>query len=467
MILRKRVSLVALLAAASLCSGLTPFRVSQDAAWAAAAPAAAPEPLQSSLQRGPPPGSGLEGSGPPEAAPPPEDAPIIPVAPPRAKPAAATPGMPDRTKMLLGEVEILDLPLNQIPNYRDSMRDIVSELAIYARARDPKFIVTTRGGFDLLAWSRREFDLDEIKRDPLAKIPSDAIRPVGMPNRLYIQQLNGLILNGQFCAPLRVPRDDLQQMMGLGLKVLSIEHCKTPANGSSALQAAIRAGVVSHVDVDATDKFAVVPNYRPSPENPRNVQVLGEARNMLVMLDNTVYPSREEWLAALQRTNYDVLVTDAFYKGNQNLTKDEIHGLKFKEMGARRLVLARLNVGYAEDERFYWKREWRVGEPSWIQAFGPDRPGQYAVEYWNPAWKAIIGRYFAGLMDLGFDGVVLDGVEAYRRWEFKTPLDPTQSSAARPAPVAGGAAAPPAAGASTAPAAAAKPAPFAIPNTRR
>ncbi len=32
-------------------------------------------------------------------------------------------------------------------------------------------------------------------------------------------------------------------------------------------------------------------------------------------------------------------------------------------------------------------------------------------------------------MDLGFDGVVLDGVEAYRRWEFMTPLDPTQSLA--------------------------------------
>ena len=27
----------------------------------------------------------------------------------------------------------------------------------------------------------------------------------------------------------------------------------------------------------------------------------------------------------------------------------------------------------------------------------------------NAAWKAIIGKYFAGIMDLGFDGVVIDG----------------------------------------------------------
>jgi hypothetical protein len=306
------------------------------------------------------------------------------------------------------------------------MRDIVTDLATYARGRDPKFIVTTRGGFDLLAWSRREFDLAEIKRDPQAKIHSDAIMQVGMPLRQYVQQLNGLILNGQFCAPLRVPGDDLDEMRGMGLKILSIEHCKTPGAAASALSAAIQAGMVSHTDADQNDKFGVVPNSRPSPENPRNVEVLGNARNMLVMLDNRAYESREEWLAALQATNYDVLITDAFYKGKQSLTKNEVHALKFKEMGARRLVLARISIGYAEDERYYWKREWRIGEPSWIQAFGPDRPGQYTVEFWNPAWKAIIGKYFAGIMDLGFDGVVLDGVEAYRRWEFMTPLDPTQ-----------------------------------------
>ncbi len=352
MIIRKRISLFALMAAASLYAGATPFRISQSTAWAAAAPAAPAAPQR---QLGPPAGAGagLEGSGPADDVPPPEETPIIPVAPPQAKPSTTiNPAMPDRTKMLLGEVEILDIPLEQIPNYRDTMREIVSDLATYARARDPKFIVTTRGGFDLLTWSRREFDLTEIKRDPMAKIPADAIMPIGMPLRLYLQQLNGIVLNGQFCAPLRVPHDDLQDMMKQGRKVLSIEHCKTPANAASALQTAIKTGVVSHVDTDQTDTFSIVPKSKPAPENPRNVQVLGDAKNMLVMLDNTVYPSREEWLAALQRTNYDVLITDGFYKGKQNLTKDEIHGLKFKEMGARRLVFARLNIGYAEDERY-------------------------------------------------------------------------------------------------------------------
>ncbi len=429
----------ALLCGASLLVNITVLKAAEQPAAKAATPAAPAAGNQPGRQLGPPAGAGdlLEGNDGPVLGPEPAAKPAAPVPPPAAKPAT-TPNpyggaMPDRTTMLLGEIEVLDIPLAQIPNYRDYMRDIVTELSTYAHGRDPKFIVTTRGGFDLLAWSRREFDLAEIKRDPLVKIPSDAILPVGMPLRTYVQELNGLVLNGQFCAPLRVPRDDLQTMMKLGLKVLSIEHCKTGDNAALALQAAIKSDVVAHTDADTVDEFAQVPKRKPQPENSRNVQVLGDSKNMLVMLDNSTYPSREEWIAAMQATNYDVLITDGFYKGKQNLTKDEVHSLKFKEMGARRLVLARMNVGYAEDQRYYWKREWKIGEPSWIQAYGPDRPGEYVVEFWNPAWKAVIGKYFAGLMDLGFDGVVLDGVEAYRRWEFRTPLDPTQSAlAAKP-----------------------------------
>lgn len=378
---------------------------------------------------GPPPGvgSGLEGSDPEEAE---EAAPevIVPVPAPAAKPAATGPQITDRTRTLLGELEVLDIPLQQIPNYRALMREIIEDLADYAEKRDPNFIIVTRPGFDLLAWSRREFDLAEIKRDPTAKLPQDAIMQVGTPMRRYIQSIDAFLLNGQFCAPLRVPGADLQAMLTQGLKGMTIEHCRTPEMATAALQAAIRMGVVSHIDLDETSGFARIPTRRPSPENPRNVESMLGARNMLMLLDSRNYATREEWLAAMAATNYDVLITDAFYKGNQALTKEEVHRLKFKEMGARRLVLARISAGYAEDERFYWQREWQIGAPTWITAFGPERPGQYVVEYWNPAWKAIVGRYFAGVMDMGFDGAVLDGVEAYRRWEFMTPLDPVSTN---------------------------------------
>ena len=89
-------------------------------------------------------------------------------------------------------------------------------------------------------------------------------------------------------------------------------------------------------------------------------------------------------------------------------------------------MLANVDVGYADDTKFYWQAEWEIGQPSWIVGANADNPRQYATEFWNPAWKAIVGKYLAGIMDLGFDGVVFDGVEAYRRWEAKTPIAVTR-----------------------------------------
>ena len=379
-------------------------------------------------QLGPPKGAGagLEGAQTDDEAPKQEAAPILPVPAAKARPNMTPEGIepPDRTRMLLGEVEVLDIPLQGIPNYREYMRTMIEDLSIYAHGRNPKFVTVTRPGFDLTSWSRREFDLDEIKRDRL-KVSPDSIVPVGTPMRRYLQRVDGVLLNGQFCAPLRVPRADVAAMMKQGVKMLSVDHCGDASAASAGLQAAVRMGVVAHMDLDADDIFDRVPTRKPVPENSGNVETLADARNMLMMLDSKAYGSKEEWLAALAATNYDVVVTDAFYRGNQPLTKDAVHGLTFKQMGARRLVLARLSLGYAEDERYYWQRDWKIGEPSWIQGRAPGKPGSYVVEFWNPAWKAIIGKYFAGIMDLGFDGVVLDGVEAYRRWEFMTPLDAT------------------------------------------
>lgn len=335
------------------------------------------------------------------------------------------PELPDRTIELLGDSNIiLDIPLTQIPNYRDEMRKIVEELSAYGRGRNPGFVVVTFGGFDLFSWSQREYNLAELKRPEMTK-PStvaDTELPVGFPMRRYQQRVDGFILDGFFCAPIRVPQADVEAMRAQSLKALSIDHCP-PERATTAFEQARRAGIVAHVDTDMSRRFAAVPTVRPNPENSASVETLAAARSMLVNLGNRRFGSKADWLLALKNTNHDVLVIDGFYNGNQPLTKDEVHGLKFKKLGARRLVLAWLDIGQAADDRFYWQREWQVGNPTWIQALDRSQPGKYHIEFWNPAWKSIVGKMFAGLVDLGFDGIVLGGVESYRRWEFMTPVN--------------------------------------------
>ena len=75
-------------------------------------------------------------------------------------------------------------------------------------------------------------------------------------------------------------------------------------------------------------------------------------------------------------------------------------------------MLAYMNIGEAEDYRFYWQDGWRPGNPTWLDAENPDWPGNYEVYHWDPGWQAIISAYTDRLLSAGFDGAYLDIIDA-------------------------------------------------------
>ena len=315
------------------------------------------------------------------------------------------------------------IPLTQVPNYRDLMREMIEELSVYARQRNPDFVLLARPGFELLRWDAREFVLAEAKRPLDIVVPEDAIIDMGQPMRRFIQAIDGVVIDNQFCRK-GLPLSNLQRFQSMGVKIMSIEHCGSDAAAVRALEQSLNSFIVSHADSDRTDVFERIPVRRPSGENSDNIDTAKGARNMVVATATRPYGSKGEWLLAMRNNNYDVIVVDAFFDGADALTSEEVNSLKFKELGARRLALAWLDISFASDDRFYWDRAWGVGNPSWIVGRHLDRPGTHAVEYWHPRWKSIVGSYFAGLMDLGFDGILLNGTDAYLRFEAMTPLEP-------------------------------------------
>ena len=87
-----------------------------------------------------------------------------------------------------------------------------------------------------------------------------------------------------------------------------------------------------------------------------------------------------------------------------------------------RTILAYLNIGTAETYRYYWQNNWRAGSPEFIGEGNLDaRWGQeHHVYYWSQAWQNIMfgseNSYLGGIMKLGFDGVVLGGLNEYSWW---------------------------------------------------
>ena len=122
----------------------------------------------------------------------------------------------------------------------------------------------------------------------------------------------------------------------------------------------------------------------------------------------------------LDATTYDMFIIDAFYD-DQILSAEEVAALQTKPNGARRLVIAYMSIGEAEDYRYYWQENWEPGSPEFIERENPDWKGNYKVRYWDTAWQAIIfggpDAYLDRILASGFDGAYLDIIDAYEYFE--------------------------------------------------
>ena len=129
----------------------------------------------------------------------------------------------------------------------------------------------------------------------------------------------------------------------------------------------------------------------------------------------------------LASSNYDMLVLEPGFnfKDQEDIynTQNMVSTLSKKPDGTKRLLLAYIDIGQAEDYRDYWKNNWVAptsttsGSPDFMITIDPDGwSGNYPVAYWDSRWKSIWlddDGIIAKLANYGFDGIYLDWIEAY------------------------------------------------------
>lgn len=322
------------------------------------------------------------------------------------------------------------VPIEDIPNHRQMMREVVIALSDYCKKRRPDMLVLARNAPELLIKERREADW-EAGRDPDGEAQG-RYAPVGSVDGAYLNAVDGLLVDGAFYgyqsyetetrAGDRKPLlDAVEAIQRQGRPTLSIDYCKDAKHVSDAASQARKAKLLPYVDTEGSKLLGHVPSGAPAGENAEHVTELSEARNFLPVLSANAYTQRDRWFQALAGTNHDLLLIDPFFHGS-SMTVQDITALKYKRIGAKRMVMASLPVGYASVDRFYWQKGWRVGSPDWIAAVDSDSPGRFAVQYWSDGWKKVLGNYVTGLCDLGIDGIVLDGLDAYLQFEAMLPI---------------------------------------------
>lgn len=213
----------------------------------------------------------------------------------------------------------------------------------------------------------------------------------------------------------------LDAMKSAERPVFAIETCATQADADAARAKGDRDHILVFSQTDDARLDRLPPGHARA-ENAARVVGVTTARNFLPMLRGDRYGTRTQWMTALGATNYDVLMIDVIHR-LEPLVKADIAGLKYKGLGAPRLVLADMPIGRAFDWRWYWQKEWQAGNPAFLYAPMADQPGAFITDVRDPGWKEVLGKYLAGIVDLGFDGVVFDDLDTYLWFEDMMPLD--------------------------------------------
>lgn len=304
-----------------------------------------------------------------------------------------------------------------VVDFREHMRQWVQTISESARTINPNFVVIAKDGLSLV---------DKI--DPVDDTLS-------FPARAYMRALDGVLetnlLNETVTTPEGKPAPDLEAALKLrktyestaaefGLSVFNLEFAKDQALVNKAYAATAKKGFVPFVAEGPA--LANIPKFPGNAyrANPLSITTSAEVRNFLHIENSKAFGTAPDYVRALRNTNYDVLIVDVFH-GRAPLTKQDVTTLKYKKLGAKRLVLAEIDISAAATFRYYWQAGWGKGSPSFLQAPFREDPDRFRTVYWDPAWQTIVAgdtsSYLYGVIDLGFDGVVLKGVDAWRFYE--------------------------------------------------
>ena len=295
-------------------------------------------------------------------------------------------------------------------DYRQEMRNFVQSVSIYAKSLQPDFVIIPQNGHQLLT-------LNGEANGNLATNYLAAIDGVGREDLFYGYENDNSPTSTNETAEM-LPFMTLAE--NNAKKVMVTDYCSTHSYMDDSYQKSFENNFISF----AADRRELddVPDY-PSPPfqaDASDIDSLLQAKNFLYLINPQSFSDKNEYLDALQNTDYDILLIDLFFS-DETLSLTEVNSLKIKSNGGKRLVIAYMSIGEAENYRYYWQPEWNQNPPSWLLSENPNWEGNYKVHYWDADWQQIIcgndSSYLKKILDAGFDGVYLDLIDAFEYFE--------------------------------------------------
>lgn len=277
------------------------------------------------------------------------------------------------------------------------MQDFVIAISKYARSIDSTFIIIPQNGPELA------FE----KMNPGGKFRND-----------YLEAIDGIAVEDLFYnEKLKTDTYRLNQLRKIKTKkqVLFSDFILEEKNIEAVKSINDKEGFLFYPRSKNNEHYREIPGNIPG-ENANDILKLSDAKNYLYLINPIDLRTKHLLLTTLAATNYDMITIDLFYN-DKVLTAQDIAKLKTKANGGKRLIIAYVNIGAAENWRYYWKRSWQLGNPTWIKKKYAGYADEFYVQFWHDDWRKIIygndDSYVKKIVDAGFDGAFLDNVEAY------------------------------------------------------
>jgi cysteinyl-tRNA synthetase len=291
---------------------------------------------------------------------------------------------------------------------RENMREFVQAISRYAKDHAPGFLIIPQNGQELL---------------------TEDGEPEGRVDEEYLAAVDGCgredLFYGYIADNQPTPADECAYMLTFcdlyrekSRPVLVTDYCHShdKIDRSYALNAARQ-----YISFAAPSReLDVIPDYPSKPFNVHagDVTSLAQVKNLLYLINPQKFTDKRDFIDQVNNTDFDLIIMDAFFN-EQVFTAAEVQQLKNKCHGGKRLIVAYISIGEAEEYRYYWQSSWRHHPPSWLGAENPQWEGNYAVHYWEQEWQKIIcgtdSSYLEQLLEAGFDGAYLDKVDAFEQ----------------------------------------------------
>jgi len=251
-------------------------------------------------------------------------------------------------------------------NFKQEMRDFVTDISQYAKAKNPNFVVIPQNGHELVSVNGDTDGSPDV-------VYNNAIDACGQEDLFYGYDDDDILTGNE-------DNEYLTSLLDIskstGNVILVTDYCYTHSKMDDSYT---KNSAKNYISFAADDReLSQIPDYPLSVynENSDIISSIHDVQNFLYLINPTNFASKTEFVNAIKATNYDLLIMDLFFGDeDEEFNTAEIEQLKQKANGGTRLIVSYMSIGEAEDYRYYWDESWTVGSPTWLKAENPEWEG--------------------------------------------------------------------------------------------